>query len=319
MGAAAGKARRPEPAPNLQLKVEPQLGVPTALGSQPTVEPQIGVPVLTGHGVHLTKGEKFGDKQTNGKTLVTLGDTEEPVAALQRLAHDYFNGGKVVDTFELLGHLGEGMDAKVVKARRKSDKQEVALKMLPKVVLEAANRRKLGKLLLELSIWQKIKHPSVLKLLGVFHEDAVITVECELCNGGELFDQLESGGLMAESDVRDVCFQIASGLGHLHIDHHVAHRDIKSANILCRNGHLMEKGCVKLADFGFIAGFTHEKSNEFRDNCGTLEYFAPELCENMLALLKGVSSTPPWSGPPAFTLMPSACSVCVYASVRTVH
>ena len=35
--------------------------------------------------------------------------------------------------------------------------------------------------------------------------------------------------------------------------------------------------CVKLCDFGFCQQFRTHKEAEFTFNCGTLEYYAPEL------------------------------------------
>lgn len=65
--------------------------------------------------------------------------------------------------------------------------------------------------------------------------------------------------------------QIAAGMAHLHLNHKVAHRDLKSSNILCSTKELTDPGCIKINDFGFACAFTDASHDEFSDNCGTLE------------------------------------------------
>ena len=43
-----------------------------------------------------------------------------------------------------------------------------------------------------------------------------------------------------------VVLQVASALAHLHLRHHIAHLDLKPANVLCRSADVMAVGCVKL-------------------------------------------------------------------------
>lgn len=113
-----------------------------------------------------------------------------------------------------------------------------------------------------------------------------VCVICELA-AEELFDRLAAVSAFSEHDCKLVGAQIASAVSYLHLHHKVAHRDIKSANILCTHENTTESGCIKLADLGFAIEFNEPRRREFVDNCGTLEYYAPELCENMLARLRG--------------------------------
>ena len=77
--------------------------------------------------------------------------------------------------------------------------------------------------------------------------------------------------------------QIASGLAYLHLEHRVCHRDLKPSNILCRDCNLETPGCVRIGDFGFARTFEAPGTACFADNLGTLEYYAPELVENLLS------------------------------------
>lgn len=64
--------------------------------------------------------------------------------------------------------------------------------------------------------------------------------------------------------------EAAKGLEYLHFSHRI-HRDIKSDNIL-----VDVDGTVKLADFGFAANMTQERS-KFNSVVGTPYWMAPEL------------------------------------------
>ena len=56
---------------------------------------------------------------------------------------------------------------------------------------------------------------------------------------------------LSEGDCKLVMAQVTSAMAHLHVKLKVAHRDLKSANILCCHPRTTEPGCIKLADFGF--------------------------------------------------------------------
>ena len=123
---------------------------------------------------------------------------------------------------------------------------------------DPSRARKMLRLQRELSIWQKFKHPSVISLLAVVEVESgqegvagAVAVACELVPGGELFDMIDEVNALPEADIKLVMAQITSGIAHLHLQHNVAHRDIKSANVLCSHSRITEPGCIKLADFGF--------------------------------------------------------------------
>jgi len=203
--------------------------------------------------------------------------------------------------FKVKDMLGRGLDSVVFAAETQPvakmrypqlDGQErVAMKMMKKVRLHEKGGRKFQRLRRELQIWHGLRHPSVLQLLRVFETTDTVLVICEIANE-ELFDRLEAIEKFNEADCKLVAAQVASAVAHLHISHSVAHRDIKSANILCAHERPTEAGCIKLTDFGFTERFTDPRAAEFTDNCGTLEYFAPELCENMIARLRNEPTIP---------------------------
>ena len=108
----------------------------------------------------------------------------------------------------------------------------------------------------------------LLELLQVVEHDEVVVVACELA-AHELFDRIGAVENFSEHEGKLVVAQIAAGLAHLHLAHNVAHRDLKTANILCLHDNTTAAGCVKLADFGFAVEFESFHGTTFADNCGT--------------------------------------------------
>ena len=59
------------------------------------------------------------------------------------------------------------------------------------------------------------------------------------------------------------------------------HRDLKPENILCEDFADQDDDdlTVKVADFGLAVRF--DRGEKRTDGCGTLDYFAPEICKGV--------------------------------------
>jgi len=145
----------------------------------------------------------------------------------------------------------------------------------------------------EVAIWETLRNPGVLELKENVQTERYVHLITEMMHGGELCDHLKRfqgpGGVEL---ARSVAAQIASAIRFMHLECKVSHGDIKPANILCHDstnlGHL---GCIKLADFGSAQRFTTSGVPQFtRDGVGTLDYYAPELCECMIGRAKLAAS-----------------------------
>ena len=121
---------------------------------------------------------------------------------------------------------------------------------------------------------RSLKHPGIVKLLGVCVEGGSFYLVQEIVNGfGNLFDFLHKKNARL---TYWQCVQIACGItdamGYLH-ERQIVHRDLKPQNCLLVN----EKGEVKLCDFGLArlknAAFVETVSN----TAGTPAYQAPEM------------------------------------------
>ena len=201
--------------------------------------------------------------------------------------------------------LGSGAFGVVMRVISKEAGREFADKVMKRAEAEAAG--KLDRLLREIEIWQKPTHPNILRLIEVVETADELHLITEICRGGELFDQLDAVDTFSEHECRLVVAQIAGAVAHLHLAHGIAHCDIKPQNILCRSSKVTDAGCIKLSDFGAAQLFAAGAADAFVETCGTLEYYAPELCENLISRQRGcdVSAATPYG--PAVDLWALGC------------
>ena len=82
------------------------------------------------------------------------------------------------DDFEVLGILGKGAYAKVVKARYIKTNEIVAIKIIEKTFIEKEN--KVYQVYLENELLGKLFHKNIIKILGVFDDDKKINIVLEV-------------------------------------------------------------------------------------------------------------------------------------------
>ena len=117
-------------------------------------------------------------------------------------------------------------------------------------------------------------HPNILPLLGVAHSKDMFTVYILMERANMSLHQYLYREMRKPSPQLSLnwALQIARGLHHIH-QHGLAHRDLKSANVL-----LFEKeNIIKICDFGSakILDVTAAKTGE----TGTYRWMAPEFLE----------------------------------------
>ncbi|KAG6525251.1 mitogen-activated protein kinase kinase kinase 18-like [Zingiber officinale] len=108
-------------------------------------------------------------------------------------------------------------------------------------------------------------HPNIVSYLGFEVADGVYNLFLEYASLGSLSDRIEArGGRLEEPEIRSYAGDLLRGLAHLHAAG-VAHRDVKSRNVLVFAG-----GLAKLADFGCA------RRTAAPPLSGTPMYMAPE-------------------------------------------
>ena len=134
----------------------------------------------------------------------------------------------------------------------------------------------------------KKEHPNILKFLNVhIHSNLNLTTDfwliTEFHEKGSLFDFL-TNNVVSWDDLCKIAYGMSCGLNHLHEEIHmgnkpsIAHRDIKSKNVLIKHD---LTPC--LADFGLALVFEPGKPiGDTYPQVGTRRYMAPEILEGAI-------------------------------------
>ena len=143
----------------------------------------------------------------------------------------------------------------------------------------------------ELYIMKKIKHDNVINLLdfNFNRKDRVLCILMEYLQtdlGKFFYENRQNPNVMNESFLKNIAFQILSGLKYLH-ENNIIHRDIKLENILYDS----KNNIAKIGDFGLSRQLDYDLDAEYTD-VGTYPYKPPEL---LLGLTHYTSSFDIWS------------------------
>lgn len=168
------------------------------------------------------------------------------------------------DWFDQWVRLGAGASGTVFKARRKMDGMQLAVKVSS--MAEEGSQLSLEN---EIGLQLMSRHPNIVCIIPpVYLHNNDVTIPLELMDGS-LTDALLTLPF-PEPCIAYVMRHMLMALEFLHSNHRF-HRDIKSDNVL-----LDRTGRVKLADFGFAAEATRERTKR-QTTVGTPYWMAPEL------------------------------------------
>ena len=178
--------------------------------------------------------------------------------------------------YEILGKLGKGAMAEVLKARQLSLNRIVAFKVLPKKMSESQDF--VDRFHKEGQAAAKLSHNNIVQAIDVGESpDGYHYFVMEYVQGKTLYDMMApppvgEGKKFSEAEALDITIQMADALAHAH-QRGLIHRDVKPKNIL-----LTPQGVAKLTDLG-LARATDDKQaaeNEAGKAYGTPYYISPE-------------------------------------------
>ena len=97
----------------------------------------------------------------------------------------------------------------------------------------------------EVNMLAKYRHPNIVLLVGAITKPPTLCIAMELVKEGTLFDLIHKKKTnFSDNDKKKIAIQMVSVISYLH-HHGIAHRDIKSHNMLVDKNYT-----VKLCDFG---------------------------------------------------------------------
>ena len=179
---------------------------------------------------------------------------------------------KPSDDYKRLTFLGEGSYAAVYCVENKLTEVRRAMKIINKTSNYSEADEK--EILNEIQILRTLDHPNILKIFEFYSSKESYSIITELCQGGELFNEIADNAPFDEKYSAYVMFQIFSAINYCH-NMKIVHRDLKPENILIverdKNGYPR----IKIADFGTSKIF--EKGAVQRRLVGSSYYIAPEV------------------------------------------
>ncbi len=174
--------------------------------------------------------------------------------------------------FELGGILGEGGMGAVYRAKQKSLKRRVAIKVLPPNL--AADQRLLMRFQLEASTTSKLQTPHVVQVYAIGDHDGNHYYAMEYVEGKDLYDIIkerrEAGKPLTPDEALGYILQAAKGLAEAG-RHQIVHRDIKPPNMM-----VTKDGLLKIADFGIVKVLGEHQLTMTGQAVGTPAYVSPE-------------------------------------------
>jgi len=148
----------------------------------------------------------------------------------------------VIGSYVVLEKIGQGGMGQVFKARHKTMKREVALKVIsPSVVKDATS---LGRFQREVEAAAQLNHPNIVTAHDAGEFKGTHYLVMEYIRGKDLSSVVKTSGPMIAARAVSLILQTTRGLDYAH-KHGIVHRDIKPANLL-----LDESGAVKILDMG---------------------------------------------------------------------
>ena len=173
-----------------------------------------------------------------------------------------------IGRYKILEELGRGAMGVVYRAEDPSLDRVVALKTIS--LADAEGRKEYEKrFLLEAKAAGKLTHPNIVTIFDYGEEEDTAYMAMELLEGSDLRSRMRREQIPPMEAV-EIALQVADGLGFAH-EHGVVHRDVKPGNIM-----LLERGAVKIMDFGIARMRFADHKTSTGMVLGTPRYMSPE-------------------------------------------
>jgi len=172
-----------------------------------------------------------------------------------------------MEKYAKIDKLGEGTYGIVYKAKNRETGEIVALK---RIRLESEDEGVPCTAIREISLLKELKHPNIVRLLDVIHQEKKLTLVFEYLDQDLKKFLDENRGDIPLPTTKSFLYQLFKGVQYCH-DHKVLHRDLKPQNLL-----INRKGELKLADFGLARAFGIPVRS-YSHEVVTLWYRAPDV------------------------------------------
>lgn len=177
-----------------------------------------------------------------------------------------------ISKYKLLEKIGEGAMGVVYKAKNRSNKRLVALKILDQELSEDFGF--ISRFLGEAKNAAKLRHDNIVKAYDFGEDNGRYYFAMELIDGFSLAEILHSKGKITEKLALTITKQIARALEHAS-EFSIVHRDVKPENIM-----ISKSGVAKLCDLGLAKDLTEDICKTSGGiTLGTVYYASPEQAQ----------------------------------------
>ena len=121
----------------------------------------------------------------------------------------------------------------------------------------------------ELSIWPKMKHANITRMLEMFEDNHRVYMILSYAENGDVLRYIQRSGAIKETLARVWIRQVCDAVRYLH-DQDITHRDLKLENLLLDSSYN-----VKICDFGFVKDECMKDLS--KTYCGSKSYASPEI------------------------------------------
>ncbi|MDQ6994721.1 MAG: protein kinase [Mariprofundaceae bacterium] len=172
--------------------------------------------------------------------------------------------------YTMMEEVGRGGTGIVYRAKHQKTGHQVAIKLLHDSFIE--DSQQIERFHREARIHQKIRHPNILKFIGLYESKQTLAIVMELLQGCSLKQYLQHHGALSTGELLTVMDAVIQSLDVAHRQD-VIHRDIKPSNIF-----LCNDGTIKIMDFGLAKGSQHDDdiTKTGLNPVGSYYYMAPE-------------------------------------------
>ena len=234
--------------------------------------------LCTSNEIELVRAEQksLADKGTStslGDLLVQRGFiTHTQLSRLQTAMDEdsMYRPAQQIPGFQILNKIGQGAMAVVFKAKQLSLDRIVAIKVLPKRLSD--NPEFVERFYREGRAAARLNHANIVQAYDVGESGGYHYFVMEFIDGKTVYDVVNDGRPMEESEALRLILQAAKALEHAHAQD-LIHRDVKPKNLM-----LTRAGDVKLADMGLAreVGDYATATAEAGRAYGTPYYISPE-------------------------------------------
>jgi eukaryotic-like serine/threonine-protein kinase len=183
-------------------------------------------------------------------------------------------GNLFIGNYDILGRIGAGGMGAVFKARHRVMRRIVAIKVLPRRVVN--DRNSVQRFRREVQTAAQLQHPNIVTAFDADEANRTHFLVMECVDGQDLGQFVRQKGPLSIRDAMHCIVQAARGLEHAH-NKGVIHRDVKPSNLL-----LDVTGTVKVLDMG-LARVTADEALPAQSSLtstgavmGTIDFMAPE-------------------------------------------